>query len=160
MSPFRAEISRSTGLMRSSRSLRQSYGFLTPSWAKRLVRHYGTEARDILGGAQSAARDLGRDFGATLTEAELRWLMAGRNMRETAEDVIWRRTKLGLRLGRRPDRHGSRSFITGATCNALVTPPSSLTARYRRQRQKREENTDDPCPGHRSGHDVEPCDHL
>jgi glycerol-3-phosphate dehydrogenase len=41
--------------------------------------------------------DLGRDFGATLTEAELRWLMA-REYARTAEDVVWRRSKLGLRL--------------------------------------------------------------
>jgi len=47
-------------------------------------------------GARAAA-DLGRDFGATLTEAELRWLVA-REYARTAEDVVWRRSKLGLRL--------------------------------------------------------------
>ena len=46
--------------------------------------------------AQSAA-DLGRSFGATLTEAEVRWLMA-REFACTAEDVVWRRSKLGLRM--------------------------------------------------------------
>ncbi|MFN4160314.1 MAG: glycerol-3-phosphate dehydrogenase [Gemmobacter sp.] len=73
-----------------------SYPFLTDAWAARLVRAYGTEARDILGPATSAA-DLGRDFGATLTEAEVRWLMT-REWAQRAEDVVWRRTKLGLRL--------------------------------------------------------------
>ncbi|MEM9319373.1 MAG: glycerol-3-phosphate dehydrogenase [Pseudomonadota bacterium] len=76
--------------------LRQDYYFLTHAWAKRLVRHYGTEARKILGTAKSAT-DLGRDFGATLSEAELRWLMM-QEYATTAEDVVWRRTKLGLRL--------------------------------------------------------------
>ncbi|NNF23216.1 MAG: glycerol-3-phosphate dehydrogenase [Rhodobacteraceae bacterium] len=70
--------------------------FLTERWAKRLVRAYGTEARDILGSAQSAA-DLGRDFGATLTEAEVTWLMDKEYARRAA-DVVWRRSKLGLRL--------------------------------------------------------------
>jgi glycerol-3-phosphate dehydrogenase len=57
---------------------------------------YGTRARDVLGAAQSAA-DLGRDFGATLTEAELDYLMR-EEWAETAADVLWRRSKLGLRL--------------------------------------------------------------
>ncbi|MGB0659205.1 MAG: glycerol-3-phosphate dehydrogenase [Mangrovicoccus sp.] len=76
--------------------LQADYPFLDARWAKRLVRAYGTEAREILGQAQSAA-DLGRDFGATLTEAEIRWLMEKEYAR-AAEDVVWRRNKLGLRL--------------------------------------------------------------
>ena len=39
------------------------------------------------------------DFGAGLTERELVWLRE-REWARTAEDVLWRRTKLGLRLGR------------------------------------------------------------
>jgi glycerol-3-phosphate dehydrogenase len=50
----------------------------------------------ILGDARKAA-DLGHDFGATLTEAEVHWLMSAEYAR-TAEDVLWRRSKLGLRL--------------------------------------------------------------
>ena len=64
--------------------------------AQRLVRTYGTEAETILGAAKSPA-DLGQAFGATLTEAEVRWLMA-HEFAHTAQDVVWRRTKLGLRL--------------------------------------------------------------
>ena len=73
-----------------------AYPFLTDTWARRLVRAYGTEAETILGNAKSAA-DLGQDFGATLTEAELRWLMTHEYARR-AEDAVWRRNKLGLRL--------------------------------------------------------------
>ena len=40
---------------------------------------------------------MGRDFGATLTETELRWLMAHEFARR-ADDVVWRRSKLGLRM--------------------------------------------------------------
>lgn len=76
--------------------LLDAHPFLGPDHARRLARAYGTEAKAILAGARSAA-DLGRDFGATLTEAELRWLMAKEYAR-TADDVLWRRTKLGLRL--------------------------------------------------------------
>ena len=76
--------------------LRHDYPFLTDFWARRLIRAYGTEARQILGDAR-APGDLGQDFGATLTEAELRWLMSHEYAR-TAEDVLWRRSKLGLRL--------------------------------------------------------------
>lgn len=72
------------------------YPFLGHDWAARLVRTYGTEARALLGGARAAA-DLGRDFGATLTEAELGWLVA-HEFAQTAEDVLWRRTKLGLHM--------------------------------------------------------------
>jgi glycerol-3-phosphate dehydrogenase len=50
----------------------------------------------VLGRASSAA-DLGRSFGATLTESEVRYLMTVEWAR-TAEDVVWRRSKLGLRL--------------------------------------------------------------
>ncbi|WP_172327866.1 glycerol-3-phosphate dehydrogenase [Mangrovicoccus sp. HB161399] len=76
--------------------LRAAHGFLTDRWALRLVRAYGTEAAAILGNATSP-EDLGRDFGASLTEAEVRWLMRKEYAR-TAEDVAWRRSKLGLHL--------------------------------------------------------------
>ena len=76
--------------------LRFAYPFVTEPWARRLIRAYGTDAAHILGDAR-AATDLGRDFGATLTEAELRWLMEKEYAR-SAEDVVWRRSKLGLRL--------------------------------------------------------------
>jgi glycerol-3-phosphate dehydrogenase len=70
--------------------------FLTRPWALRLVRAYGTDARAILGTARRV-QDLGRDFGGTLTEAELDW-MVSREWAVTAEDALWRRSKLGLRL--------------------------------------------------------------
>ncbi|VDC32060.1 glycerol-3-phosphate dehydrogenase [Pseudogemmobacter humi] len=76
--------------------LRAAHPFLSEAGARRLARAYGSDAAQILGNAREAA-DLGRDFGAGLTEAELRWLMEKEYAR-TPEDVIWRRTKLGLRL--------------------------------------------------------------
>ncbi|TCM88125.1 glycerol-3-phosphate dehydrogenase [Rhodovulum steppense] len=76
--------------------LRADCPFLTQAHAVRLVRAYGTEARALVAGAQ-APGDLGRAFGATLTAREVDWLMR-REYARTAEDVIWRRSKLGLRL--------------------------------------------------------------
>jgi glycerol-3-phosphate dehydrogenase len=74
----------------------RDHPFLTPAWALRLVHAYGTEAREVLGDAKDA-EDLGRDFGATLTAAEVDWQM-DREYARTADDVLWRRTKLGLRV--------------------------------------------------------------
>jgi glycerol-3-phosphate dehydrogenase len=49
-----------------------------------------------LEGAQTVD-DLGEDFGATITAQEINWLMRHEYAR-TAEDIVWRRSKLGLRL--------------------------------------------------------------
>jgi glycerol-3-phosphate dehydrogenase len=76
--------------------LKSAYPFLTDFWARRLVRAYGTEAATMLGDAQ-AEKDLGQGFGATLTAREIEWLM-DKEYARTAEDVVWRRSKLGLRL--------------------------------------------------------------
>ncbi|RTE89709.1 glycerol-3-phosphate dehydrogenase [Bradyrhizobium sp. LVM 105] len=76
--------------------LQRGYPFLSHEHARRLARAYGTMAVKLLGDAKSAA-DLGQSFGATLTEREVRYLMAN-EWAVTAEDVVWRRSKLGLRL--------------------------------------------------------------
>ena len=79
-----------------SEDLRRAYPFLDARRARRLVRHYGTGARTVLGTARTAA-ECGRDFGGDLTEAEIAYLMAHEFAR-TAADVAWRRTKSGLRM--------------------------------------------------------------
>ncbi len=76
--------------------LKRDYAFLDDFWARRLIKAYGTEAWDVLGDA-SVAEDLGEAFGASLTAREITWLMAHEYARR-AEDVVWRRSKLGLRL--------------------------------------------------------------
>ena len=81
---------------RLMRELKIRYPFLTDHSCRRLIRAYGTEAPVILGAAK-AETDLGRSFGAGLSEAEVRWLMRKEYAR-IAEDVVWRRSKLGLRL--------------------------------------------------------------
>lgn len=77
-------------------ALRAQLPFLPAAQADRLFRTYGTQVAQVLGHPQGVA-DLGRDFGAGLSEAELRWLMTHEFAR-TAADVVWRRTRLGLHL--------------------------------------------------------------
>jgi glycerol-3-phosphate dehydrogenase len=97
--------------------LKQKHGFLTDYWAARLVRAYGTEAATLLQGARTVS-DLGLDFGATLTEVEVRWLMTHEFAR-VAADVVWRRTKLGLRLSTDQIAALERFMTQGAVQGAI-----------------------------------------
>jgi glycerol-3-phosphate dehydrogenase len=92
--------------------LREKHPFLDAAWARRLVRSYGLEAEELLGSAAKAT-DLGRCFGWNLTEAEVRWLMRHEWARR-AEDVLWRRSKLGLRLSPAEAEALDRWMLQGA----------------------------------------------
>jgi glycerol-3-phosphate dehydrogenase len=74
----------------------RSHPYLQAGHAMRLVRAYGTRVRRILDGARTLG-DLGTVFGADLTEREVVYLMQ-QEWAETADDVLWRRSKLGLRF--------------------------------------------------------------
>ncbi len=69
------------------------YPFLPPALTRRLLRAYGTKIDVLLAGRT----DLGRDFGADVSEAEIRYLVAEEFARG-AEDIVWRRSKRGLHL--------------------------------------------------------------
>ncbi len=86
--------------------LRAAYAFLPRETAERLVRAYGTQASSVLGVAETPA-DLGEDFGAGLTEREVEYLIA-KEWARTLDDIIWRRSKLGLKLGERDIKALSR----------------------------------------------------
>jgi glycerol-3-phosphate dehydrogenase len=77
-------------------NVRGRWQFLPEETSLRLARAYGTRVIEILGAAKSM-QDLGVHFGAGLTQAELDYLQA-HEWATTAEDVLWRRTKLGLHL--------------------------------------------------------------
>ncbi|GLQ06091.1 glycerol-3-phosphate dehydrogenase [Sneathiella chinensis] len=77
-------------------ALQKDYAFLPEGLAWRLIRSYGTLARDILGDARSLA-DLGQNFGVGLYEREVRYQM-DQEWAVSAADVVWRRSKLGIRM--------------------------------------------------------------
>jgi glycerol-3-phosphate dehydrogenase len=101
-----------TGFDAEVARLQGDYPFLAPAHARRLFRLYGTLARDILGDARGPG-DLGRCFGADLYEAEVRYLVE-REWAVDAEDVLWRRTKRGLRLDRE-QAEALDAFMRGET---------------------------------------------
>jgi glycerol-3-phosphate dehydrogenase len=102
--------------------LEEVAAWMDPPLLARLSRAYGTRMQDIVGSARRM-QDLGRHFGHGLHEAELTYLTQ-KEFARTADDVLWRRTKLGLRfsaaeteaLGRWLEaRHGTKRRIAVPT---------------------------------------------
>jgi glycerol-3-phosphate dehydrogenase len=79
-----------------TRSLSARYPFLRVDEARRIAGAYGTRAPSWLGNARTRS-DLGEDFGNGLSAAEVDYCMA-REWARTVDDMLWRRTKLGLRM--------------------------------------------------------------
>jgi glycerol-3-phosphate dehydrogenase len=79
------------------------------SAARRIVRAYGTTAFEVFADARQLD-DCGRDFGHGLTEREIDYLVR-REWARTADDVLWRRTKLGLRFSVE-ERQALEEFMT------------------------------------------------
>jgi len=77
-------------------ALTQEFPWLPEGQTRRYARLYGTRARLLLGTARALA-DLGTHFGADLYQREIDFLVETEWAR-TADDILWRRTKLGLRL--------------------------------------------------------------
>lgn len=69
------------------------YPELPPAMLRRLCRAYGSEVPALLGDG----RDPGEDFGAGLTAREIDWL-SREEWARSAEDVLWRRSRLGLHM--------------------------------------------------------------
>jgi glycerol-3-phosphate dehydrogenase len=67
-----------------------SHPHIAESTLRPIFRRHGTHAQAVVGDG-----DLGEDFGAGLTERELRYCV-DHEWAQTAEDVLWRRTKTGL----------------------------------------------------------------
>lgn len=80
-----------------------TYSYLDPKWAHRLATTYGTESFALLGETTDLLQ-LGQNFGANLTEKEVNWLI-DQEFAMTADDILWRRTKLGLRLNEQQQHH-------------------------------------------------------
>jgi glycerol-3-phosphate dehydrogenase len=78
------------------RSLEAQYPALPRPLLRRLARAYGTRTRSLIGDAR-LMEDLGTDFGGGLTAAEVDYLVDAEWAR-TAEDILYRRSKLGLHV--------------------------------------------------------------
>jgi len=77
--------------------LNELYPSLPDRLLRRLARQFGTRAATLLGSAKRM-EELGEMFGADLTQREVDYLVDNEWAR-TADDILWRRTKLGLRVG-------------------------------------------------------------
>jgi glycerol-3-phosphate dehydrogenase len=100
--------------------------WLPPALLHRLCRTYGTEMDALLAGA-GGMDALGRDFGAGLTERELDWLRREEWARR-AEDVLWRRTKLGLHLTIEARARVAAWFGEEGAAVAAAGPPAATGA--------------------------------
>ncbi len=104
------------GVDRLRAELAALYPFLTASTCARLVRSYGTLAAELLGDARNLG-DLGRRLCADLTEREVDW-MVRREWALTANDILWRRSKLGLRV-QPAEAAALRAYLSGAPGHVL-----------------------------------------
>jgi len=77
-------------------SCRRQYSWLDEEVLQDYARNYGTEIEVLLDGCACMA-DLGEYFGGNLYESEVSYLVA-HEWAEQAEDILWRRTKKGLRI--------------------------------------------------------------
>jgi glycerol-3-phosphate dehydrogenase len=110
------------GVERLIKGLRLSWPFLDEVNARRLGRAYGTRVREFLRSANSL-NDLGTDLGCGLTAAEVRYMMAT-EWAQTEDDVLWRRSKLGLRMSRH-DRARLATVMADAVGSATNTNSSN-----------------------------------
>jgi glycerol-3-phosphate dehydrogenase len=85
-----------TGFEALVRSHVSSYPRFEAKMVRRMTRAYGTLMPAVMAGATSIG-ELGEHFGANLYAREVDYLIA-REWARTADDVLWRRSKLGLRV--------------------------------------------------------------
>jgi glycerol-3-phosphate dehydrogenase len=97
-------------------ALRARYPFLRESHVRRLAHAYGTHASRVLGDARRM-EDLGPGFGADLTAREIRYLI-DEEWARTSQDILWRRSKLGLQFQER-ERAALDAFMMQTTTQGL-----------------------------------------
>lgn len=100
------------------------WAFVDQDVMVRLVRAYGTDVAKILGDTDDKAA-LGRYFGAGLYEVELRWLIA-HEFATTAEDILWRRSKLGLHMNE-AEKASVANWFTGQGAKAKMAKTKAST---------------------------------
>jgi len=95
-------------------------------WVRGLVRRHGTHASDLLAGARTP-EDLGEHFGAGLTAREVDYLIR-QEWASRADDILWRRSKLGLRLGS-GGRQALERYLAAARIRRAADQMQSASAR-------------------------------
>jgi glycerol-3-phosphate dehydrogenase len=96
-------------------AVRSRYGWLAESPLRRMARAYGAHIGRVL---QPTAAAMGEEVVPGLFEAELDYLRA-HEWAETADDVLWRRSKLGLHLAA-ADRERVARWMDGDTAMRKV----------------------------------------
>jgi len=103
----------------------QRWPWLPTFLMHRWLRHYGTCAETLLGDAADLG-DLGHHFGAGLYQREVDYLVRHEWAR-AAEDILWRRTKLGLRMNDE-ERRGLQAYLDQACADLARGFPAAATA--------------------------------
>lgn len=94
--------------------------FLGAARARRMAHAYGSRLETMLADVRAPA-DMGRDFGAGLSEVEARW-MAAREWARTADDVLERRSKLALTMTAEQCAGFTRWWQENVTVPPVVAP--------------------------------------
>jgi len=104
-------------------SLQQQYMWLPRKIINRYVRSYGTLSHKICEGVNSL-EGMGQHFGAGLYQREVEYLIDN-EWAVNLEDIIWRRSKLGLQLTQ-TEKDALESFLGTTTASKIVTSTIEL----------------------------------
>ena len=97
--------------------------WLPAALARRYARAYGTRAERLVAGARSLA-ELGTEVAPGIYEAELRYLREA-EWATRAEDVLWRRSKLGLHVA-----PGTLNSVAAAIDRWFAAASATATAQH------------------------------
>lgn len=127
--------------------LESTYPQMPSALLRRLARAYGTRARAILADARTPA-DLGQDFGGGLHAREIDYLTTAEWARD-AEDILFRRSKLGLHVPPAPPKRsipGSRAIDRCGPAALRVRSIQGETARNDREHGGEQRRHRGPAP--------------
>lgn len=88
--------------------VKTQYSWLEPNILQHYLDTYGTRTDELLQNCTQSS-DLGRAFGTVLRQKEVDFLRH-REWAQSSEDILWRRTKLGLSIGER-DRMDLEAYL-------------------------------------------------
>jgi glycerol-3-phosphate dehydrogenase len=110
-----------------TRTRQQQYAGLPPELVARYARAYGSRLGAMLGPCRGRA-DLGEEIVPGLFEIEADWLVK-QEWAQTAEDILWRRTKLGLHLPpsqRQDGAHRVEAWLAAWAARRGVSAPAAF----------------------------------